>query len=364
MKKLVIGIRRKSKSVKKIAPTVKKSKPNSLFKSPSAENPFFPRRLRPGGIRLFDLARFADGSEIEFLISPPIDTTGATPFDTPKSQTLGDYHARDEFLFDLTEENNFEQIFFEIKAADGDFYRLMIFDAFDDSEPDILTSDSELWTAKGFKKSTDIAAIVLDSNENSQNQEWRLNLFPQIYFNSPLDRVTAEYDYSAAAVEDFELKNGDSLFWLPRIPCHHVLAQYPNQTGNDYSEFRRCLGNQFRFAPRQFYIENGSDPEIDVTIAGAGGGFPPEYYPFTYQAAMWHQSLNNQRCFQGYTNYTNGEIVVEEITPPNVLPNPPYTPSSGERINVNIFLDGEPNGSLVAIVKRGNNFFYLWRTGF
>lgn len=327
---------------------------------------YLPRRSRPSGIRIFDLARFADGSEIDFLINPILDLTSESSFDEIKLPKFSDFAARDQFIFDLIENESFESVFYEIKQADGDFYRIALSDNENGDNPEYLTSDSTRWTERGFKMPDNLTILYLDSNEDGQNQEWRINLVSPIYLIDGLQKVTNVYDFEADAV-DFEFQKSDVIFWMPRLSAHRVFVEYPNPTGSDFGDFERSLGNQFRFAPRQYYLENGIDPEVDPTISSVIASYPAEDYAAARAAALWHQNnLTNQRCYEGYYDYAANEWNYSEIEPPDVLPVPPFgvAPSAAVNITCNILGFYEENGTLVAIVKRGNNFFYLWRTGF
>lgn len=332
------------------------------------DSDYLPRRKQIGGeMRIFDMARDANGAEIDFLISRELDLSTESSFDTLVLPNINDFLARDQFLFDLIENDNFEGAFFEVKQADADFYRIALSnDASGGGSVEYLTSDSARWTANGFKMPDGLSLLYLDSNENGQNQEWRLNLFSPIYILEGIQKITNVYDFAAETV-DFEFQKSDVIFWMPRLATHRVFVEYPNPTGSDYGDFERLLGNQFRFAPRQYYIDNGIDPDVDPTISSVIASYPAEDYQNARAAALWHQNnLSNQRCYQGYYDYAADEWVYSEIEPPNVLPNPPFGSSPSASVNIfnNIVGFYEENGALTAIVKRGNQLFYLWRTGF
>lgn len=325
----------------------------------------YPKRRRrvEKYIRLFDMGRRADGSEFsDFLIQPELDLPNSANPAVPPNPVLSDYAFRDEYLLETATDSDLPlaERFFEIKKENGDFYRLAFFG--DDQADEIFTTDNPNWNqttgAGGVKVSSGLLndsrlIIAIDSL-----QFWRNNLFhPIIVTGSTRNKVTTVFDYGAADQTDFRLKAGDKVFLLPLIPIYHARASYFFGGQNTY------LNQDFRFGQREYY-ESEFSPAVDVSQA--------EFYPgntnyqAVYQAMQFHQNLSSARAYHVEYDFDLNQYIWSSIPPSEVTPDPPFSPGATSDGTATMLVFISPflgvAGVLVAIVERGQQRFYLWKS--
>lgn len=308
------------------------------------------RKKTPKGIRIFDLGRLAAGADISFLFQPDFDFVDfgigfgfSASSDFPEA-----FELRDEMLTEMVSGNNFEAAFFEIKQADGDFYTLQWGDGMGDLV--MLDTDSDRWRAGGIglnRNGYNIQTLYIAG----EAYEFRNQFFnPILLFYS---KVTSVFDYNADPVS-FAFGDDDKIFLMPALPTFaaHTL----------FSTDERFLGNDFRFGLRNYYLAD-TTPAVDPSDSDASES-DPSNYSNAYQAIQYHAGLPNARC---YRRVLTGSVTTwSEIEPEEILPDPPFQPTT-ETVDGFYLIEAKvgrsfpSNGTLLAIVKRGGQLFYIWQ---
>lgn len=321
---------------------------------------YLPRRLKKG-LRFFDLGRLANGDDISFVNSPVFSTSNmGEPVPIPQPE-LGHFIERDTFLFNLVEDNNFESVFYEIKQPDGDLYYLTIGtdETFTDFE--ILNSASNLWKPHGVTKPALVSFFHTTNNEGESN-EYRDDLFDEIRFGDEFTKVTSVYDFSAETVTGFQIAAADLIFYLPTLAT--VTAESTFVLGGLLRQ--RYLNYDFRFGLRDFYIAD-QNPTVNPAYSDADQFDPIEDYENTYAAIQIHAALPFARCFERhYADEESEDTIWETIENPfDITSDPPFTAtypdSNPYSVKCEYLNYGAVTGTLLAIVKRGNNLFYIWQ---
>lgn len=330
---------------------------------------YLPRRLNKGGLRFFDLGRLANGDEIQFVIQSVFlqtDMGESVPIPIPD---LSDFTERDEFLFNLTEDNNFETVFFEITKPDSNLYNLTIVTDLEFTEYEVLRSDSALWKPNGIgiTKPEILSLIGVANNDGTPTSGYRIELFDGIIFGLIEDvyyiKTTSVYDFDADGIENFNLNASDKVFLMPTLAS--VTAESTFVLGGLLRQ--RYLNYDLRFGLRNYYIPD-QNPAVNPAYSDANQFDPIEEYEIAYAAIQIHAALTDARCYERHYEDEESEATVWETVadPFDITSDPPFTynypDSNPYSVKCEYLNYGAVTGTLLAIVKRGNNLFYIWQT--
>lgn len=331
------------------------------------------RRIQGGFINFYDLGSVKSGSVYitrsnSFEPTVTMDGSGLVSI---ASLTLANYEALANDI--MTAGTPGLKNHRKILPADVGSFRITV-DIFSDTDSAEFISDSspDQWSEKGLKLTDDqnhfTAANIIASKAEDGGATWSQNIFFDNLDSGGSIKITRVYDFDAPAAAPLGgLRNGDDVFLMPSLYNNSGSAQTADSTegpdGNGYGTFATILYNEiYRLLPRDFsnhsaiFSASISDAEwsealsrsaalspsrtftktlvtefgeLDILTFGSGGA-----WPVTSFGSRWNADTGHQEA----------------------------TPANG---SVGFFGPQVPDsmaGVLLAIVKRGSDYNFVWQT--
>lgn len=272
------------------------------------------RRLA-GGLTIYDLGMiFADGEyhDIDSQLIKPWQNLGGvgTPFTAPLD--AADYAARDALA--LANLATAAQIKPDYTEHIGGFMNF--------GEDTVLMGEpSAVWSSKGLK--------VTDAQLAAETVEIGFalgsNTFDRVRFKGEgANKITSVFDYDADPAE-FELRKKDKIYLVPLYNRSYLEQSLPDHDG--FANVVHKLNSFHFFIPRERLLAGES--------------------PFDIES----DSLPNARVMRS-TQTTFGGVFTNSEQPASIYVGP---------TNLSISTETTPEGFLVAIVRRGEAMFYVWK---
>jgi hypothetical protein len=195
-----------------------------------------------------------------------------------------------------------------------------------DGDEVFLSSASENWSAKGFKPTTvQLAADTISINFGFSSG----NYFDQIILKGDgANKITATNSYDADAVE-YTLQKKDKIYLVPVFCRSYLIETFDDHLG--FFNFIQQLNYFWMFFPRLPLLSGTAPEDID------GKDLP--------NARVMRST---QTSFGG--TFTNTELAASDFE------------STSTNSLFNSSFEDTPEGFLVAIIKQGENTFYVWKT--
>jgi hypothetical protein len=335
---------------------------------------FLPRRKKGGRIKIYDMGRKWNGSafvDVAYNELPTLNAVGTPVLGyvevsngilkgwhlwTPRTQT---YDALRGAIIDYdlaTIETQHPQL----KTEDDAYWfnlELIDWDVLG-AGPSLLAAsadDLSNWSADGWAVSGDFFDI---ENFALTTGAYNDKLFHNLYFGFDRNKFTATYDSTAANLPDFRLKLDDKIFLMP---CFDQLGARA-----DYGTVKRdYLTSNFQVIPRTPYL----DPANENYLDGINDDNPadPDAYDLKRIRFMRAYCANVLRK-KSALNLDLGYWAWNDALDPAVFPTPLDWSfltcfwAGDSHTETSAFLGGGlPHGSLIAIIKRGDDLYFAWK---
>ncbi|MBS1797469.1 MAG: hypothetical protein JSS81_26840 [Acidobacteria bacterium] len=275
------------------------------------------RRIRPGGIMFYDLGLAKTGdvlSDIDSQIVKAWTNTGGSglPYTPPLDDS--DYEGRDALvLSNLAQAAPITPEFTEIIPAALTF----------GDETVYLTAGTSSWSAKGFRAtpaqlSRDSISIYFGFGDGKY--------FDQIVLKGDgANKITSENSYAADPVP-YTLKKDDKIYLVPVFCLSFLQEEFDDHLG--FFHFVQQLNSFWMFFPRMPILNGTAPDDVDgKTLANA------------------RVMRSTQSSFGG--SFTNTE-----------QPASAFESASTNSLSISTLT---PAGFLVAVIKQGEQTFYVWK---
>lgn len=317
---------------------------------PFSRDEFLPRRLKTStGIIFYDLGQLAGDAYIDnpYTITPDVVynsfgsnlNVGAVP-------VLSDYRAREAVFIDNLE--TLEDDYRKLQTNDADPLGIGILGA-----GVSVNSSNPNWKNSGLVLSDEeLSNANFGIGSPVYNYSFRLRgdfVYP----------ITSEPDFDAARVEFTPGKN-DIYFLLPEIRFVYAL----NSQGSN-PEHLQYLNYFYRALPRTPAVDP-SNPFYGTVLAGSKqwfSGNSESAYNNARNSALVARALPNARLFEAVGSadsyaWTPGNSPADFDNPAYSSLYPVYP--SGNFAHSNFIQLGAPEKILLAIIKQGENYFFVW----
>lgn len=368
-------------------------------------------------IEFYDMGRKWNGSafvDVSYNVAPTYDyvVSGVASYRTTTVPTLAQLNTLRDTIFDYDVED-IENQHPRITKAEGEYFELLLGNM--SGLADTQAHENENWTEKGWKttqKELDaITNFTVGSTAYINNDTLATEQTADAYFNklvltgSSKRTITEIYD-PAAPVVAYAPKPGDKFFLMPTMPRPNGWCRYRDLATNHglgLSGLRIVEGYEsynFMVTPRlpifdsegAYYLmkmRNASynnwtwNPAVPTSNAGDIEQYAQASRIINFMEAYGtsqerKEAVNLSTTFNDYTWHTYvgsgfppGAFFPSDTTPPtSEAPTPRWIVGAGLFFgtslmnaptaisSLNPFL---PTGSLMAIIKQKNKFYYVWK---
>jgi hypothetical protein len=252
------------------------------------------------------------------------------------------------------------------------FYDLQVSLFYDDEEPEfIVLKDSDQFTEKGLKLTAhQLTARTIQLEQVSAPLTWIDSIVLHSYPGDPqVNRATKVYDF-AAPDADYRFKNGDQVYIAPLFSYDFMTTTLGGSSGPPHET--HYLNQLHAAHPREVYF-NEDHPffgvKVNNFISAVSSPTPDDleaWREFT-RTVEFHKTRNLTRAFR---QLEPPGLAVADYPGPDfpLYPGYPSDPAIiGRQIGGGVgssVTTVMPDETLVAIILRGSDTFYLWRHGF
>lgn len=309
---------------------------------------YLPRRKpKTSGLKFYDLG-YIQGEpyfDLPFSSLPTLENNFASPV---RAVNRDDYEARDSFLFDFTPPEDYAATFSQIIKTQGTIYDLRVSNGVTTF---ILNSSSDKWNDQNL--------IVLDASFFSQSV-FEI-ICPNQFFHSfklkgtGRNKITTVFDFNADDFTTFIPTKTMTIYLLPELIFS--VGQAINGTPNYRLNYFYTIFNRAMFF-------NLMDDFYGYEINGTWTGNPSDStnYLKAWQATLVQKAKTSARAFNN--SFANPNIVNMNLSdyPPAYYTTPPAVPSGGGFLTaVMANATPVPNEALLAIIKQGSQYYYIWK---
>lgn len=322
-------------------------------------NDYLPRRKKRtnGFIQFYDLGQFVSEEswqDLDFKVMPDMNLEFNNP-SFGRDLELSDYQSLDDLITE-TPLADFETHFRKIEKTPGVDFQFGVFGSdFSYSFGDIVDTK---WTTAGLELSD---AELADSQLSFDCGYPIFQSF--ILTGDSKNKITSVYDAGSDAVA-FTPGETDKYFLVPALLATYGAAETTDlTTGFDVNYY---LNYFYRLFPRAGFAAGqfGSGSAVYTRFPVTNTLF---YYNDAYTQSLIHRAFPGARAkkftFTGFGVGDYSDYDAADFPPADVFPTPPAMPDTSEaiRLNANFIQQDAPEGSLLAIIKQGENWFYVWK---
>lgn len=345
-----------------------------IFTRPQSQ--FLPRRIMPGGVKIFDLGQIVlNGENItvntNFL---PVMTPYPTATGYAGGPLLADYTATCESLKSAVTGLFYDEEtkFYEIKKGDTRYEKNVRVNFPKDGNPnyEAALNDAPEWTDKGLKISAEQAQNLTIKTFGVLFNSFEITLSEM--------KVTIEPNFNAPAFP-FTPSAKMEIYLFPALIYHFARMEYANgllmgATFNDYKIIEDFVGFILHLMPRTaLAVDSINEFMFDY--------FSLTPYQQQYKQFLAMMETENLRVLRGtqtlsagdpteyvYTHTTGdiSEIPFQPIYQPNAPVNSQDVFNKVFQVNSGLVLldsfEGNNSTRLKAIIKQGKDIYYLWQT--
>lgn len=362
--RVTIEILKKSVAEESVSPQFEMSQSRKGLIPQKEEEEFLARRAVKAverGIKIIDLGFLLGSPKFDLPLSV-IPSLGSVLTAEPSQ---ADYEARDSFIFTYGEPADYDSIFAPITPDTVNNYKMFV-DNSSGYNPQIM-NDFEGWEDDNViilpeeAFNGDTFYIYTDATRDAR---------PFNYFNlKGTNRNRATKSYASAGEDEggVNLAKPFTVYWLPNLlRSMSTLGWYPS-TG--VSRFH-ALNLFFAVMPRAVFLEP-DDPQYGYHFNRRWDRADDlTTYSNAWEAFLLEYNLPNARAFivDGFT-YTALPTAADYLPSGGIFPIPPSVPDStpggvegsaiqfyGLRLNTSTL----PDVMLLAIIKQGDDYFYIW----
>lgn len=342
-KKVTIEIDRAGQKNQKHAPKI----PKGLISS-RRENDYQARRLSFGNINFYDCGQIKSGEvwlDIGWQKIPNWTFISSNTYLEVDELTLSDWQDLIDYLM-LVSFEDFPATYRKLEYADAFRYGIQIYNGTDFFS---LAASNPKWTTSGLK-------VPLSSANFNLLAGSAFNTFGDISPTNISYKITSEFDYAAQAVS-LSFNKPTDFFLVPMIICESATSRIRfDGTLTGY------LNYIYRPASRETFLDNpllnAALPNPYFTYRSLSGVPVPDTSLIFDEILALLASRSGARHFKVGTgsaavgDFPNGDDI--------------FFDGDGAAISTADLIDGAkatvPEGGLLAFIKQGANWYYLWQS--